>query len=272
MPNNKPVTHNKWIWLSVLILVISLSVTTFLLAEWWLNFLPDDSGAIDLVPGLEVSDDQAYWATRTQLDIFRISYEDGQHKITVLSSDGTKVIAPGTSNSYTFKLKNNGVVPMDYRLALDAYVTPGDVSIPILARLRRHDSHWVLGDAEHGEGIPALDATGDSATLGIGKFVCYTLDWRWPFESGDDAYDTFLGNIPKDEPVTFTIVISTSARASYTSDCDIGILAPHTNYFHLGFWLTLSAAALLTLVILVLVDKRRHLWNRQKAPEEALPE
>ena len=56
-------------------------------------------------PGFMVIDENdVIWGTETEVEIFKVSYEDGEGNITVKSDNGEKVVAPGTENSYTFKL------------------------------------------------------------------------------------------------------------------------------------------------------------------------
>jgi len=69
-------------------------------------------------PLFEASDEDGVWSTSTVINIFKSSYGDAQ------SFDGDKIIAPGTSNSYVFKLANKGDVGLDFTLDIDAYITP----------------------------------------------------------------------------------------------------------------------------------------------------
>ena len=52
--------------------------------------------APDYETEFSVSDDNTVWGTNTRVDIFRSAYENGNREIVVASSDGDKVIAPGT--------------------------------------------------------------------------------------------------------------------------------------------------------------------------------
>ena len=166
-------------------------------------------------PGFEASDDNQVWGKSTEVEIFRISYsEDGTEEITIQSANGDNLIAPGSENSYVFKLKNTGDVAMDYELIIDAYVTPADIHIPVEARISRHDQTWVTASGEEFESIPELNGSADKYTLGPGRYSVYTLDWKWPFESGDDSWDTFLGNQAVEQDITLTIKISTTASVS----------------------------------------------------------
>lgn len=302
--------YTGWIGVTALILFVSVAMSTFTLMGRLGDFIPDDSGAIALIPEqqlaaaapageteqteiipqetteetapilaeepspspvvaeedreipldtavtaapeFQVMDDQQVWTTQTQVEIFKVSYENGQQEITVNSSDGDKLIAPGTENSYIFKLKNTGNVALDYTVTVDAYIMPEGTPIPVTGRLSRCDGKWIVGSSERYGDVAALDAGEDSATIGAGKYTYYTLDWLWPYESGDDELDTTLGNMAVDEDLTFTIVISTRAEGNYAPTEDVGRTPPKTgDEMNLALWSALGIGALVLLVILI---------------------
>ena len=313
-PNN---SKTKWIWLSVLILLVCVAATTIAFLSRLDSFLLDDEGAISLItedtsqaddstdetedtqgsgstatqtptteqeptnssdttgitttvpqatqppknPGFEASDDNTVWSTNTQVEIFRVSYVNGEKVITVNSGNGDKVIAPGTENSYTFKLKNTGNVALDYTVEVDAYFTPADIEIPITGRLNRYDGTWVIGGKDEYAKVPVLDTAEDNATLGAGKYTYYTLDWLWPFESGNDELDTMLGNLAVDQELTFTIVIKTTATESSNPYDDSGITPPQTgDNTNLTLWIVLAVSSFAMMIFLLFYqnkEKRR---------------
>lgn len=208
-------------------------------------------------PGFEASDDNTVWSTNTQVEIFRISYVNGEQVITVNSDNGDKVIAPGTENSYAFKLKNTGDVALDYTATIDAYFTPADIEIPITGRLNRYDGKWVVGGKDEYAKVSGLDTAEDKATLGAGKYTYYTLDWLWPFESGNDALDTMLGNLAVDGELTFTIVIKTTATESSNPHDDSGITPPQTgDNTNLTLWIVLAVSSFATMLFLLFYQKK----------------
>lgn len=205
-------------------------------------------------PGFEVNDDNTAWRTNTEVEIFRVSYENGQHVVTVKSADGQKIIAPGTENSYTFKLKNTGDVALDCNVKVDAYFTPAGFSVPIKGRVSRYDGKWVVGSADSYADVDLLDKTEDSMTLAAGRYIYYTLDWMWPYESDDDALDTLIGNMAADEALTFTIVITTTATES--DDQGGGILPPPTGDSGCTPWILLLVVSPAVLLLLLFAPKR----------------
>ena len=219
---------------------------------------PTTAANVPYNPGFQVSDDKTVWATETEVEIFRISYENGNQIVTVQGSNGDSVIAPGTENSYTFKLKNTGNVNMKYTVEVDAYFTPADIPLPIQTSLVRHDSKWIVGDQDTLAEVPALDAAEDSYTLKPGNFSAYTLYWQWPFEQGDDAYDTYLGNLATEQDLIFTIVIRTRAEATELPGG--GLIPPTGDWSGIELWVVLEICSILAIIVLVsayFIEKRR---------------
>ena len=218
--------------------------------------------------GFEAGDDKTVWDTNTQVEIFKVSYVNGEQVITVNSSNGDKIIAPGTENSYTFKLKNTGNVALDYTVEVDAYFTPGDIEIPITGRLNRYDGKWVVGGKDEYAKLSVLDTAEDNATLGAGKYTYYTLDWLWPFESGNDELDTMLGNLAVDQELTFTIVIKTTATESSNPYDDSGITPPQTgDNTNLTLWIVLAVSSFAIMMFLLFYqnkEKRRDTTEAEK--------
>ncbi|MBE6642448.1 MAG: LPXTG cell wall anchor domain-containing protein [Ruminococcaceae bacterium] len=208
-------------------------------------------------PGFSVFDDRTVWSTNTQVEIFRISYMNGEQVVTVKSNNADKVIAPGTENSYTFKLKNTGNVPLNYTVELAAYFTPGDIEIPITGRLNRYDGKWVVGGQNEYVNVPALDSAVDHGSLGAGKYTYYTLDWVWPFDGENDELDTLLGNLATEQELSFTIVINTFAAECDDPDEDSGITPPQTgDNSNIGLWTALAICSFAMMLFLLFFRKK----------------
>ncbi len=300
-PNSRRTTA---IWLSVLFLLICVVATTTAVIIRLNGFLLDDEGAISLIsgdpqssdststsdvtgtgesdssssnttsqdtkpsrnPGFEASDKQTVWSTNTQVEIFSVSYVNGEQKVTVKSDDGDKVIAPGTEKSYTFKLKNTGNVALDYTVEMDAYFTPADITIPITGRLNRYDGKWIVGSKDEYAKVPALNVAEDKGTLGAQKYTYYTLDWRWLFESGDDELDTMLGNLAVEQDLTFTIVIKTTATDSSNPYDDSGITPPQTgDNSNLALWIVIAVFSFVMMLFLIFYQNKEKRRNKAEA-------
>lgn len=162
-------------------------------------------------PGFQVSDDNTIWTGETNVEIFRVSYENGEGKVTVNSGRGDKVLAPGTENEYIFTLQNTGNVGLDYTLTMEAYFSDGEKIIPVVARLVDYEGNYLVGSADGYADVLELNKVLVEESISAGYVAPYTLQWQWPFE-GDDAYDTWLGDLAENEDISLTIVIHTTAE------------------------------------------------------------
>ncbi|WP_165051103.1 MULTISPECIES: LPXTG cell wall anchor domain-containing protein [unclassified Adlercreutzia] len=141
------------------------------------------SASSDAGGKLDVADDVQVWSSETQVDLFKGSY-DGN----VASADGDKLLAPGTTSSYAFTLRNNADVSLGYEVVLKVDTwsesQPADAATIIPLEWRLLDasgapvSDWQLRSSEE---------VLDSATLGAGRQAKYAIEWRWPYEQDTDA-------------------------------------------------------------------------------------
>ncbi len=150
---------------------------------------------------LRITDDTPRsWSAETQVDLFNESYKGSgreSDKDTVKAEDGKKVIAPGTSNLYTFTLENNGNLPLDYTISLKVEsFNEGPENAP------EAPLEWRLLD---GNSTPLGDWRGYGETAEVMKQTrlddrkrdSYTIEWRWAYErdAEGDRTDTELGDL-----------------------------------------------------------------------------
>jgi len=237
--NTKHTARN--VWIIVLILVIILLFSYGLIASILGEKTKNDKNIIPLLykgereivdedgwsyirveedPGIEASDDKVKWEANTSVDLFKNTYSNDSGEITVISDDEEKVIAPGTTNDYEFSLKNIGNVSLDYTMSLDSAFSLVDRELPIEVRLRCGDRWLVGGDDEWAE-ASAIDGLVDEGTIGVNKYVNYTLEWQWPYEYGEneakilnDLNDTIIGNETVSSDVNFELKISTNVEVT----------------------------------------------------------
>lgn len=165
-------------------------------------------------------DENTVWQGETDIEIFRVSYENGGGQTTVSSGSGENVLAPGTANTYSFALENTGSHNVKYEMSMEAFFTDGTHVIPVQARVCDHQGNYFAGTADSYVDVMELNTVSDAGRLRPGYIMPYTLQWQWPFET-DDAYDTMLGDLAVEEDITLTIVIRT--LASYVPEADGGI-------------------------------------------------
>lgn len=157
------------------------------------------------------------WGVTNEVDIFKVSYENGSHEVTVAGKNNDKVIAPGTENTYTFALKNTNIGNLDYKVVVEAWFDGLDGTgkvIPVEAKLQGHYG-WLVGNETTYRPVLELNGAEESAVLTGGTHAMYTLQWQWPFEhdlNGDgniddgDALDTWLAT--QDEEISLSIRIT----------------------------------------------------------------
>ena len=212
------------------------------------------------------------------IEIFKMEYHNDGY-ITVQSSNGDKVVAPGTENEYTFHFKNEGNAPGKYNMKLEAIFSQKDWPIPIEARMKNQNGEYILGSKDSWDNSPDLKEIKDSAVLGTNKFATYTFEWRWPFERGDgdelianNEYDTFIADFESlySKEMTMTLNISTSTELDYgvenSTDKVQGISSPYT-----GEMRNLAIrSAIVMLVLVTSIISIIHLERRQIKKIEAL--
>lgn len=162
---------------------------------------------------LLIYDAEKSWSTETQVDLFRQSYNESGSE-TVRSEDGSKVIAPGTSNFYPFTLENNGSLPLDYTVSLkveDYGTGTGSVTdVPLEWRLLAGDgaalSDW-RGYTETAEVMKR-------ATLDVRRQDSFTIEWHWAYERGEgmDQADTEMGDRAVMQPLGAKATITVYAE------------------------------------------------------------
>lgn len=167
-------------------------------------------------PGFQASDSDKIWGKQTDIELFRVSYENGGHVITAAGAHGQEIVAPGTENDYTFNLTNTGNVSIAYRVSAAAVLSDGQNSfdIPLKLRLSDYTGRYLIGGADSWADFESLGTFSESASLAAGHYTAYTIEWQWPYESGDDAFDTMLGNLAVDRDLVLTVTINVSAEAS----------------------------------------------------------
>lgn len=194
-------------------------------------------------------DENTVWSGETEVEIFRLSYDNGSGDVTVQSSNGDKLLAPGTENTYTFALQNTNNTNVAFDMNMEAYLSHGENSIPVQVRVYDYEGQYFAGSADQWAEPLALNDVVDSGTLKPNHSHIYHLQWQWPFE-GDDAYDTMIGNLAVDKDITLKIVINT--RASYTPQEGGGVpqTGDNSQLLLISIIMVLSLAALLLLLFL----------------------
>lgn len=215
------------IWLLAALLTLLLLMTWALLAgvlgshaapEETIALTPESGQSLNGVlyrpvkpkPDVQTRDEIVQWETTTEIDLFRTAYENAQGIVTVKSESGSKVIAPGTTNSYPFSVRNTGNVALNYSLSLRGALEMTEKTIPLQFRLRCGDQ-WLVGAADRWCSLEELDAYTGVSTLSPEKQDEYRLEWQWPYE-GTDTADTRLGTVVLNADAQFQMTVTTTAE------------------------------------------------------------
>ena len=191
----------------IVILVILTILSGVLLSIRLINYMQVDEREVRLTSNLQ-----------TEFDLFSVEYKNASGEITVSGADGQKVVAPGTSVEYTIRLRNADETALDFELIPKSTYT-GEHALPILVRMLDTQHNYIIGNETTWvapEDIAGLSAT---KTLVKGESTEYYFQWKWEFESGDDAYDTFLGSLSNTDVVGIEVAFTVHAEAN----TDIGI-------------------------------------------------
>ena len=222
--NNKIKSSDEkraWIWI-MLFVVIILFLLLMLLGIIALkvgHYLPEDTDIIYIVgkdPSVEEGDEDI-WESGKEVTIFKKNYVNGEGETTVVSQDGTKLIAPGTQSTYKFTMYNNGNMAVVYEIDLDFELKIGDkiqneVLFPLKARLLIENGCYLIGDET--EWVNVADATLSKhvSVLGARSYETFVLELLWEFDGGNDALDTMYGDASVEKGVKLTLGINTYAE------------------------------------------------------------
>lgn len=156
----------------------------------------------------------------TELEIFHLSYDNASGETTVRGVTGNtdKLIAPGTTNVFDFTLHNPVNYSIDYIMTMEARVDGTELSLPVKARVWDYTNRYLLGSPEEMPDVMELNTVKATGELGPDRYAPYSLEWEWPFEWGNDEFDTMLGNLAVDQELRLTVVIHVLAEYDEAPD------------------------------------------------------
>ncbi len=217
-------------------------------------------------PGAQVDDvNGQVWTQNTDIVIFHAMYDNDLGKVTVRSTDGDSLIAPGTADQYYFHVRNTGNTPIFYSMSAhaDVYFASGDtqLQVPLRVRLSNHEGEFLVGGERSFEPVEALEGVTDGGALSPEHYAKYTLEWEWPYESGDDALDTLLGNLAAaGDEIRVAIAFNVQAEADVDGQ---GGLPPQTgDNGRIALWASVYVCSGFALIIL-LFRRRKEETNDQ---------
>ncbi len=210
-------------------------------------------------PGIEIRDEDTVWNGVTHVNIFHAWYDNETGEITVASSNGDKLIAPGTGNKYYFDIRNTGTTPVKYWLCAESASTTVEyngqtVEMPVEIRFSKQREGYLVGGENSWQPLTALDGLKERGGVSPSHYVRYVLDWQWPYEK-DDVLDTMLGNMAA-EDAELIVRVTFNIWAEADSDASGGI--PQTgDTSNLAFWAAVYVLSAFGLVILLFTYYKR---------------
>ena len=201
------------------------------------------------------------------LELFEISYSNDAGEVTVMGTDGQKVVAPGTSVEYTIRLRNTENIALDYILEPRVEFT-SEYEIPIEVRMIDEDMNYLLGDATTWVPIADMNAVTAERTILKGESEEYIFQWRWVFESGNDEYDTLLGSSAVTQEVGLEVSVRLQAAANTSVEVNGGPFETELgDVLVIGFIVFLL---LLAIILLLISAARRKKAQVQAAEQQEL--
>lgn len=222
---------------------------------------PDSYVSSDSVAGVTVKDNTTTWSNNTQIDIF-------EHMDSRVKSDGTgnynNVIAPGTSNDYTFSIQNDINYAVKYTLNISG-ANDSEYDIPVQLQILDSDGTYLTGS--DWVNISEMNNIGETCGLNPNTNKEYIIRWKWVFENDTDDYDTFLGNQSVYEEIACHINIDVVSEYDYDnpnySDSDKPFFFDPTVIFTGENMIYIAGAAVIVVIMLIII-----FITRKKRTEE----
>ena len=244
----------KPFWIGMLILAILLLLSIIILSVRLYSFIKLDDRAVSIkADSIE------------KLDVFSMQYQNDAGDIIIKGHDGDKVLAPGAKVEYTLRVRNVDKIALDYSLAPNVEFT-SDYELPILVRLIGPDEQYLVGDAKTWAKVNELENVSIAETLLKGESAEYIFQWQWPFESGDDHYDTLLGSMTEEHDIGLSIDFDLKSSANTNAKNNGGVFGEYTGIIILIVLFAILVIAAIVMFVLSLLGKR------QPAPEPIIIE
>ena len=270
-------TRKQWVWIMLMvnIVFVLLLMTLGILALRIGNSLPEGTDILFIVgknPQVEFEDSGGKWQAGRDTDIFRAEYENGEGKTTVVSQDGTKVIAPGVTTTYKFTMQNTGNMAVSYQTDLRFILKIGDkvqedYFFPLKVRLLNDRGEYVIGDEDRWVNVQDAVLWSYPGLLGANSYETFELQLTWEFEGGCDELDTYYGDLSAEKGVYLTLKIKTYAEEAPDPTAQGGNRIEVEGTPEYGgtirwLWLTLLMinASILVFYVAWLLNKRANKW------------
>ncbi|MBR2968186.1 MAG: hypothetical protein IKC35_05385 [Clostridia bacterium] len=274
----KTTERRSWVWIMLMVNIVFLVLlmTLGILALRVGNYLPEDTDILFVVgksPSVEFGDGESNsWQSGKNVNIFQASYVNGEGVTTVVSQDGTSLIAPGTQSTYRFSMYNNGNMAVVYQTDLDFTFKIGGLAqaqyqFPLKVRLYTQNGDYLIGGESTWVNVSEAVVSAHVSQLGASSFETFTVELMWQFEGGNDELDTLYGDTAVDMGVSLTLGINTYAEEHIDPTAKGGTPIDGAESQEAGgtvrvLWLVLLLifAAILVFYVAWLMHKRLRKW------------
>ena len=258
-PSDKPekektlakVTKLFWVALGILIFLLILSIVILSARMYRYAKLADEGRTVN------ISHDSV-----DNFDIFSAEYKNDTGETIIKSNNGDPVVAPGARHDYTFRIKNNDNIAVNYTFNPKVEFI-GDKALPIEVRLISPNEEYLIGSSKEWGTFEDFATLEFTSTLLRGEVDSYELQWRWPFERGNDAEDTAFGNAPEGG-FGISVSMGIHAEANTSKDANGGL-------FGLGVDDILGWFIFLILLLIAIILLRLSLIHRKDDDGEPAP-
>lgn len=236
--------HKIFLTIIIILFLLSVAVLSFCLVD----YAQQDKREVALKVDNEA-----------EVNIFSVYYTGANGEIMVQSADTSKVIAPGTNAEYTIRLRNADEYAIDYEIDPNVKFFATN-NLPMLVRMRTADGKYLLGSANDWVSLQALREFSHKGTLKKAEAGEFVFEWQWPYEGGDDEWDTQLGSQEREAGVEISFSFHSVANTSLGAN---GGWDGHPDH---GKNIVIAVAAIILLIIaiiiiIILIKKRKDELN-----------
>lgn len=172
--------HKSRNGLKVIMMLIIATVLLIIFIVFALLLAPRDS-----IPEFEITDRHGSWEAQGTIAVF----------------DDT--IVPGSSGEYQFILKNASEGTLRFGIELSEYRYTSEFAEPFMQYRLKMNGINLDTNAEEWHYVNDLNYYDLKILPGTEHMM--TLEWRWPFESGNDSNDTVVGRAGGELSVVFFV-------------------------------------------------------------------
>ena len=248
------------IWIVLGLLIVLLLISSIVLALRLAEYSKVDERVLSISSNMDET-----------LDVFALEYQNDSGEVTIKGADGDKVLAPGAVVEYSIRIRNTDKVAIDYLLVPKVNFL-SDIKLPIEVRLIGPGEEYIVGSATEWVEMEQMNAVERKETLVAGESIEYYFQWRWPFEAGNDDYDTWLGS--NVDNLDIGAEMSFGVHATANTDVELnggafGYRTPDVTYIIIFIVLLVAAITLLVIMLVrkLLADRSVPVAIAEPAPE-----